>query len=237
MPRQPRYFIPGLPQHVIQRGVDRRAVFFQPDDYALYRRCLLAAARRYDCRIHAYVLMTNHTHLLITPGPARALPLLMQAMGRTYVQALNKQYARTGTLWEGRYKASLVQDENYLLTCQRYIELNPVRAGMVPAPGAYPWSSYQYNAAGQSDPLMTPHAVYHALAPDPQQRQARYRALFADALKPATLRLIRDTTNACRVLGNDRFKDQIETMLGRSVRPGQNGRPRRTATATQTRSG
>jgi putative transposase len=237
MPRQPRYFVPGLPQHVIQRGVDRRAVFFQPDDYALYRRSLLAAARKYNCRIHAYVLMTNHTHLLITPGHARALPLLMQAMGRTYVQELNKQYARTGTLWEGRYKASLVQDDNHLLICQRYIELNPVRAGMVPAPGAYPWSSYRHNAAGQSDPLITPHAVYHALASDPQQRQAHYRALFADALTPATLRLIRDTTNACRVLGNDKFKDQIENMLGRSVRPGQGGRPRKKAPATQTRSG
>jgi putative transposase len=235
MPRQPRYFVPGLPQHVIQRGVNRQAVFFQPSDYELYRESLLNAACECDCRIHAYVLMTNHTHLLITPGHARALPLLMQAMGRTYVQKLNKQYARTGTLWQGRYKASLVQDERYLLTCQRYIELNPVRAGIVRAPGAYPWSSYRHNAAGQSDPLITPHAVYNSLDRDPQRRQAFYRTLFADSLRPATLTWIRDTTNACRVLGNNKFKDQVEKMLGHSVRPGKNGRPRKAD--TETRSG
>ena len=229
MPRQPRYFIPDTPQHVIQRGVDRQAIFFQPDDYELYRRSLLTAARRYGCRIHAYVLMTNHTHLLITPGDHRALPLLMQAMGRTYVQALNKQYERTGTLWEGRYKASPVQRERCLLT-QRYIELNPVRAGMVRAPGAYPWSSYACNAAGKSDPLITPHAAYNALAPDLAPRHATYRQLFADAIAPATLTWIRDTTNACRVLGNDKFKDQIETMLGRSVRPSKGGRPKKAVT-------
>jgi len=157
------------------------------------------------------------------------LPLLMQAMGRTYVQALNKQYERTGTLWEGRYKASPVQRERCLLT-QRYIELNPVRAGMVRAPGAYPWSSYPHNAAGRSDPLITPHAAYNALAPDLAPRHATYRQLFADAIAPATLTWIRDTTNACLVLGNDKFKDQIETMLGRSVRPGKGGRPKKAVT-------
>ncbi len=237
MPRQPRYFIADVPQHVIQRGVNRQAIFFHADDYELYRQSLLTASRRYDCHIHAYVLMTNHTHLLITPGNQRSLPLLMQAMGRTYVQELNRQYARTGTLWEGRYKASLVQDEHYLLTCQRYIEMNPVRAGMVPAPGAYPYSSYRRNAAGNSDTLITPHAIYHSLGPNPGQRQTSYRALFADTLTPATLTWLRDTTNACRVLGNDKFKDQIENMLGRSVRPGKNGRPKKAVTATRLRSG
>ncbi len=230
MPRQPRYFIPDMPQHVIQRGVDRQAIFFKPQDYELYRDSLREAARRHDCRIHAYVLMTNHTHLLITPGGQRSLPLLMQAMGRSYVQALNQQYGRTGTLWEGRYKASLVQDDRYLLTCYRYIELNPVRAGMVTAPGDYRYSSYPCNAIGKPDLLVTPHPVYQSLAGSAEQQQVAYRALFSADIAPELLATIRNTTNACGVIGNETFKDQIETMLGRSVRPGKSGRPRKTAT-------
>lgn len=224
MPRQPRYFVPHIPQHVIQRGVDRQATFFRPQDYRLYLDTLRTAARRYHCAVHAYVLMRNHTHLLLTPGTERALPLLMQAMGRGYVQKLNRQYERTGTLWQGRYKASLVQDDRYLLTCYRYIELNPVRAGMVRHPADYAYSSYRHNAAGQADILVTTHPVYQSLSSKPEQRQAAYRALFADEIAPELLALVRDTTNACQVLGNDRFKDQIEAMLGRSVRPGKAGR-------------
>lgn len=228
MPRQPRYFVPGIPQHVIQRGVDRQAVFFQPDDYKLYLDSLGDAAEQYECRIHAYVLMTNHTHLLITPDTERSLPLLMQAMGRSYVQVLNKRYDRTGTLWQGRYKASLVQSDRYLLTCCKYMELNPVRAGLVLAPGDYPYSSFHYHATGTEDALLTVHAVYQSLGPEPELRQAAYRKLFSDPIAPEELAAIRETTNACLVLGSDRFKDQIEAMLGRSVRPGKSGRPRKT---------
>ncbi len=227
MPRQPRYFIPNIPQHVIQRGVDRQAVFFKHEDYQLYLKSLYTAANLYQCHIHAYALMTNHTHLLITPGESRSLPLLMQAMGRTYVQALNKQYERTGTLWEGRYKASLIQSDNYLLACYRYIELNPVRAGIVSSPEDYTYSSYRHNALGQPDELIVTHSVYDKLADNPAQRQAAYRRLFSDTITPELLSLIRKTTNACLVLGNDRFKDEIESMLGRSVRPGKNGRPKK----------
>ncbi|MBT8137407.1 MAG: transposase [Gammaproteobacteria bacterium] len=225
MPRQPRYFIPGLPQHVIQRGVDRQAVFFEDSDYQLYRKSLGTAARQFDCQIHAYVLMTNHTHLLITPGSERSLPHLMQALGRTYVQRVNRQYNRTGTLWQGRYKASLVQDNAYLLSCYRYIELNPVRAGMVRLPGDYPHSSYAHNAVGKYDSLITEHARYQSLATNLESRFEAYRNLFADEFDPELLTYIRDTTNACRVMGNNRFKDQIEAMLGRSVRPAKMGRP------------
>lgn len=227
MPRQPRYFIPGFPQHVIQRGVNRQAIYFRPEDYGLYLDTLGDAADRYDCAIHAYVLMTNHTHLLITPGTERSLPLLMQAMGRGYVQTLNRRYNRTGTLWQGRYKASLIQDDRYLLTCYRYVELNPVRASIVSHPGEYRFSSYRHNAFGKPDALITPHAVYQSLAAEPEQRFAAYRALFADEIAPELLTLVRDTTNACRVLGNDRFKDYVESMLGRSVRQGKAGRPRK----------
>jgi putative transposase len=227
MPRQPRYFLPGFPQHVIQRGVDRQAVFFGPADYELYRHALAKSAEQCHCQVHAYVLMTNHTHLLITPWTRRSLPRLMQAMGRFYVQALNKKYKRTGPLWQGRYKASLVQDDLYLLTCQRYIELNPVRAGMVIAPGEYLYSSYARNAYGTEDDLITPHPIYESLAAEQWNRQAAYRQLFSTCIGPKQLEQLRATTNACLVLGNDRFKDQIEAVLGRSVRPGRGGRPRK----------
>ncbi len=230
MPRQPRYFLPNIPQHVIQRGVDRQAVFFRPEDYELYLRALSKSAAKYACQIHAYVLMPNHTHLLITPGKERSLPLLMQAMGRNYVQRLNKNYNRTGTLWEGRYKATLVQDDQYLLACYRYIELNPARAGLVEAPGDYPYSSYGHNALGQLDPLLSTHPVYNAMASHPHGRQSAYQDLFTDTISPELLTTIRDTTNSCLVLGNDRFKDQIEAMLGRSVRPARRGRPRKDST-------
>ena len=228
MPRQPRYFIPDIPQHVIQRGVDRQAVFFKTGDYELYLRSLNEATRRYDCRIHAYVLMTNHTHLLLTPGSERSIPLVMQAMGRTYVQTLNKKYNRTGTLWEGRYKASLVQNDGYLLACHRYIELNPVRAGLVSTPGNYPYSSYAHNARGYNHRLVTFHPVYESLGRTAEERRMAYQKLFSTSVTPEMLSTIRDTTNACLVMGDDDFKDQIEAMLGRSVRHRKSGRPPKT---------
>lgn len=227
MPRQPRYFLPNIPQHVIKRGVDRQPAFFQPRDYELYLAVLAQSAVDYDCQIHAYVLMTNHVHLLVTPDTNRSLPLLMQAMGRKYVQRINRIYDRTGTLWQGRYKASLVQSDRYLLTCYRYIELNPVRAGMSVLPGDYPYSSYRHNALGLEDPLVTGHPVYTALGREASHRQLNYRKLFTDHLDETLLARIRATTNACLVLGDDPFKDRIERMLGRAVRPGRKGRPRK----------
>jgi putative transposase len=228
MPRQCRYFIPHVAQHVITRGVDRQAVFFHRQDYALYREALQDAAVTNECLIHAYVLMTNHVHLLVTPLRERSLPLMMQAMGRNYVQRLNARYGRTGTLWEGRYKASLVQNNDYLLTCQRYIELNPVRARMVRAPGDYPYSSYACHAAGVDDALITAHACYLNLAYDRAARQSAYRKLFRDLLDEEWLVRIRKSTNACGVIGDERFRQQIEAMLGRRVPTGKRGRPART---------
>ena len=228
MPRQPRYFIPGIPQHVIARGVDRQAVFFRTQDYTLYLHALREAANNSQCRVHAYVLMTNHVHLLVTPERDGSLPLMMQAMGRTYVQRLNARYNRTGPLWQGRYKASLVQSDEYLLTCQRYIELNPVRAGRVAAPADYAYSSYRHHALGKADPLLTPHPIYIGLDTDPATRKKAYRSLFSSALNDAQLKQIRDNTNACTLIGNDRFKEQIATMLGRAVPTGKRGRPRKT---------
>jgi putative transposase len=171
--------------------------------------------------------MTNHVHLLVTPERERSLPLMMQAMGTSYVQRLNARYQRTGTLWEGRYKASLVQTDQYLLACQRYIELNPVRAGMVAAPGEYPYSSYSSHALGMNNPLLTPHPNYLRLDSDPVARRRAYRALFSDALSEELLTRLRENTNACVVIGDDRFKMQLAKMLGRAVPSGKRGRPKK----------
>lgn len=230
MPRQPRYFLPGFPQHVIARGVDRGAVFFEPDDYDLYLEVLRHAADSHGCEVHAYVLMTNHVHLLLTPQCARGICRVFQSIGRRYVQTINRKYGRTGTLWEGRYRASIIDSATHLLTCYRYVELNPVRASMVSTPDLYPYSSYGFNALGKTDTLVTPHAEYLGLAGDPETRQAHYRRLVEHAIGENELRMIRERANASQVLGDDRFRDQIEAMLGRSVRPGRAGRPRRTAT-------
>jgi putative transposase len=229
MPRQPRYRIPGLPQHVVQRGNDRQATFYRPPDYFIYKNYLREAAATHNCQIHAYVLMTNHVHLLVTPAAEDSIPQLMQALGRRYVRYVNKAYGRTGTLWEGRYKACLIQADRYFLACQRYIELNPVRGGMVADPGEYAHSSYRYNALGHSDPLVIEHTTYTALGNSPAECRCAYRSFFAAAPGPDPTRKIREVTNACLVLGNDRFKDQIEAVLARSVRPGRAGRPRKIA--------
>jgi putative transposase len=226
MPRQPRYFLPGIPQHVVQRGVDRQPVFFEKGDYDLYLRSLCEAASKNSCLVHAYVLMTNHTHLLVTPGHKRALPLLMQAMGRGYVQTLNRKHGRTGTLWEGRYKACPVQDDYYLLACYRYIELNPVRANLALSPADYPYSSYGRNALGKHNAIITSHAVYRELGVTPADRQLGYQRLFRDEFSAEQLTTIRHTTESCLVLGNDGFKNRIEASHGRSVRPRKRGRPK-----------
>ena len=163
MPRKSRFFLPNIPVHAIQRGNNRQAIFFDEADYRLYLGWLKAAAEKYSCQIHAYVLMTNHVHILITPAHRDSLSRLFQYVGRYYVSYVNNTYGRTGTLWEGRYKASIVEEESYLLSCYRYIELNPVTAGMVASPEAYPWSSFRCNGLGVTDELVVPHEIYLSL--------------------------------------------------------------------------
>jgi len=160
MARKPRFNLVGQPQHVIQRGNNREACFYAAQDYRFYLCCVGEAARKFACDVHAYVLMTNHVHLLVTPRAEQAIGNLMQSVGRRYVRYINHVYRRTGTLWEGRYKASLIDSERYLLACYRYIELNPVRAAMVASPAQYRWSSYRCNAVGKTDTLITPHVQY-----------------------------------------------------------------------------
>lgn len=209
-PACPRYALPGQPQHVIQRGNNRSPTFFANDDYRFYLQCLKEATERHDCAVHAYVLMTNHVHLLLTPATPTAISKVLQSVGRRY---------RTGTLWEGRFRAAIIDSEHYLLTCYRYIELNPVRAGMVAQPADYPWSSYRTHAHGMNDPLVSDHALYTALGKTATERQQAYRALFSVHLDKAMLSTIRDATNKAWALGNNKFKSAIEATLQRRASP------------------
>lgn len=214
MPRRPRIKLADVPQHLVQRGVNREPCFFAEEDCHCYRRWLQEAAADWRCTIHAYALMTNHVHLLVTSrtneGPAK----LMQSLGRRYVQYINRHYKRSGTLWEGRYKSSAVQAEDYLLACQRYIELNPVCADMVADPGQYRWTSYRRHAFGQADPLVTPHPLYLALGRSQEERQSAYRALFRSQLDEAALADIRLAIAQGQPLGNDRFREAVCAATG-----------------------
>lgn len=224
MARVGRYFLPEQPLHVIQRGNDRQAVFFAEEDYGRYREWLGEAASGARCAIHAYVLMTNHVHLLVTPETAAGVPAMMQALGRRYVRHINRTYRRTGTLWEGRYRATAIDSEAYLLACQRYIELNPVRARMAAQAAAYRWSSHAANAAGVADALVRPHPLYLALGANAAERQAAYRGLFAVALDDEFIAELRAATNAGWALGGERFRRQLAAALGRRVTPLPRGR-------------
>ncbi len=227
MPRRPRIHLPGLPLHVVQRGHNRDACFFAEEDYLAYREWLGEALRATGCQLHPYVQMTNHVHLLLTPPTPEAVSGLMISLGRRYVQYINKTYRRTGTLWDSRYKSSLVQADTYLLLCQRYIELNPVRAGMVDDPVHYRWSSYRANGMGQADPLLTPHPVYAALGRDDAARLPAYRALFRPELESEAIGDIRMALDQGQPLGDSRFIDSIERATGQRREPRPRGRPRK----------
>ncbi len=224
MARLGRYFIEDQALHVIQRGNDRQAVFYAAQDYARYRDWLVETSRAHDARIHAWVLMTNHVHLLVTPGTPRSLPRTMQALGRRYVGYVNHTYRRTGTLWEGRYRAAPIESEAHFLTCSRYIELNPVRARKVAEPADYPWSSYHANACGTADPLVTPHALYLALAANAPARREAYRDLFAETPDDEFVEALRATTNGGWALGSERFQRQIAAIAVRRASPLPKGR-------------
>lgn len=223
MARLPRIGAPGIPQHIIQRGNNRQACFGSDRDFAAYAHWLEECARQSGVAIHAWVFMTNHVHLLATPETANAVSQMMQTLGRRYVRYFNRSYQRTGTLWEGRFKSCAVDAENYLLICQRYIELNPVRAGMVSHPGDYPWSSYRANGLGHAAKLWTPHQSYCELGRSAADRAAAYRALFAGQMDSALVKQIRLTTNQGMVLGSGRFKDDVERLTQRRVDPQKRG--------------
>jgi putative transposase len=229
MARLPRFGIPGQPQHLIVRGNNREAIFYAEADYEFYLDKLKQACEKHRCDLHAYVLMTNHVHLLITPQTNNSLAKALQMIGRYYVQYFNFTYQQTGTLFEGRYKATVIDSEHYLLSCYRYIELNPVRAAMVMHPGEYPWSSYAVNAQGAEDAraLLVPHNEYMLLDSDTAKRQAAYRALFKTRISGKTLDDIRESTNKFWVLGSEKFKTQIEKRTGRVATPRSRGGDRK----------
>jgi putative transposase len=226
VPRRPRIHLDGVPLHVVQRGHNRGPCFFGADDYRKYLDWLREALAQCDCALHAYVLMTNHVHLLLTPAEAALVPKLVVSLGRRYVQYVNRRYRRTGTLWDSRYKSSLVQAETYLLACHRYIESNPVRARIVDDLGRYRWSSYRSNGLGEQNTLLTPHPLYSALGRNSDERQAAYRALFDRRADRTAIDAIRLTLTQGRPTGDARFYAKIELLTGvrREARP--RGRPR-----------
>jgi putative transposase len=209
---------------VIQRGNNREACFYDEADYKAYLAILKDAAIKHCVAIHAFVLMTNHVHLLLTPEKESGTSGMMQSLGRKYVQSLNHTHGRTGTLWEGRYKSTLVDADTYVLTVYRYIELNPVRASMASHASEYPWSSYQANALGKEIELLTPHPTYRRLGKSAAERQSAYRALFRGRMPERDVTAIREATNKAWVLGSDWFKSQVESRTGRrSVPLGRGG--------------
>lgn len=225
MARRPRLDLPECPIHIVQRGNNRLPCFFHDEDYGAYREALGFASRACEVAIHAYVLMTNHVHLLCTTGRKGDASRMMQSVGRRYVRYVNGVYRRSGTLWEGRFKSCIVDTERYLLTCYRYIEFNPLRAKMVASPEDYSWSSYRFNALGQSDPLVDPHPLYKSLGASHGERAQAYRSLCEASVSNEELTAIRAHLEQERVLGSTRFQAEIEETLARCVRIRRPGRP------------
>ncbi len=217
----------GVPQHIIQRGNNHQLCFGNEDDMKAYLNWLKEFSKKSKVSVHAWVLMTNHVHLLCTPNEEGSIGKMIQSIGRMYVRYFNDNYDRSGTLWEGRYKSCLVQNERYLLEIYRYIELNPVRANMVTDPGEYRWSSYACNALGLESELITPHREYLALNTEKEQRQENYRALSQADVSEILLQDIRKTVNRGLALGDERFKEEIEMLTKQRVTARKVGRPRR----------
>lgn len=225
MARLPRLVIPHQPHHVIQRGNDRRTIFHDAGDYTQFLKWLREAARQFKVALHAYVLMPNHIHLLVSPADALGLGKMMQWIGRYYVPYFNQKYGRAGTLWQGRYRATVIDSERYFMTCCRYIELNPVRAHLAEKPEDYAWSSYAHHAGIKSDPFITDHSLYWALGNTPFEREGAYREITQQALTSGDVELLQDATNKGWAIGSEKFVSLLEKQVRRRVRPGKKGRP------------
>lgn len=226
MPRPPRINIPDVTFHVVQRGNDRGRTFFEDGDFKRYLLLLRRISRRYATDVHAYVLMSNHVHLLMTSRRQHGISLTMQQLGSAYVRYVNDRYARTGTLWEGRFRSSPVDSDYYCLACYRYIELNPVRAGMVAAPEDYRWSSFRENVGLRSLSIVTPHVSFIDLASQPHERHRRYRRIVEESLPERTLATLRDSTRKGVPIGSERFVGLIERKTGKAMHGRKPGRPR-----------
>lgn len=230
MPRPNRLLLPGIAAHIIQRGNNRSACFREDSDYLIYLANLRQLAEKHACAIHAYCLMTNHVHLLVTPGAEGACNALMRDLGQRYVQYFNRRHERSGTLWEGRFRSCIVQSGHYVLGCYRYIELNPVRARIVDHPIGYLWSSYAVNSGARTDPLVASHPEYLALSADRDRRHSAYRGLFDYRLDAILQQHIRDATNGGYPLASEAFKAAVLAPLGYRTEPGKRG-PRAQAPA------
>jgi putative transposase len=226
MPRRPRLELPDVPLHVTQRGINKGAIFLDADDRYHSRGLLRRAFRDHGIALHAFVLMDNHFHLLLTPGAVGTLSRATGWVGQSDVQAFNLRHKRCGALWQGRFKSCLVQSERYLLTVMRYIELNPVRAAMVDAPEDYRWSSVHTHLAHARDPIITPHPLYLAMGQNPTERAHAYGRWLDAASAPDDLQHLRAYSNQERALGDERFRRMVETTLGRPATCRPRGRPR-----------
>jgi putative transposase len=229
MARLPRLTVPGYPHHIIQRGNNRQPIFGGPADYELLLGLIDEHARAQRVALHAYVLMSNHFHLLATPETEEGIPQMMQAVGRRYVRNYNLRHGRTGTLWEGRYKSTLIQAERYLLACMVYIDLNPVRAGMVADPADYPWSSHLHYIGRRSDKLITPHPLYWELGNTPFSRDEAYAVLVRAGISQDAKQALTDATLHGWALGEPDYVADLQRRTGRRVAKTQAGRPMRNA--------
>jgi putative transposase len=225
MARLPRLTVTGYPHHVILRGNNRQDIFLTPADYQRMLDLLFEHSRAQKVDVHAYVLMGNHVHLLLTPQQDQALPKMMQAVGRSYVQVFNKVHARTGTLWEGRYRSTLIQTDRYLLACMAYIDLNPVRAYMVAQPEEYAWSSFGHYAGRRTDRLITPHALVWGLGNTPFAREAAYAELVHAGISAGQQGALTDATLRGWALGDAGFMADLQTQTDRRLLKNKAGRP------------
>lgn len=227
MPRQPRLVVPEYPHHVILRGNNKSAIFYNDTNRRFFIECLKETKEKTKSTIYAYCLMINHVHLLIVPSTEKSLGNMIQSLGRRYVQYINKLHKRTGTLWEGRFKSSLVSKDEYLLTCSRYVELNPVRAKMVKHPKDFPWSSYNFKAEGKQDELLDNDPVYMGLGKTPKERQTNYKEWIERSVPDEELSLIRNTTHKGGIFGNKEFSEEIAKLVGKDVVLRSRGRPKK----------
>jgi len=225
MARQPRLTVAGYPHHVIQRGNDRQAIVRDDADRERLRGLLTEHAGNFKVAVHAYVIMDNHLHVLATPETDEGLPKFMQAVGRSYVRYFNLRHQRTGTLWEGRYRSNLIESERYLLACMVYIDLNPVRAGMVAQPGDFKWSSHRHCIGQVSDKLVTPHALFWGLGNTPFAREAAYAELVQTGLAQSEKNQLTRSALSGWALGSPGFVGQLQQSKARRLLPGKAGRP------------
>lgn len=225
MARLPRLTVPGYPHHVIQRGNNRQAIFSSSADYQTLLALLDENARKFGVSLHAYVLMTNHFHLLATPSTKDGLPQMMQAVGRRYVRYFNDRQIRTGTLWEGRYRSTLVESERYLLACMVYIDLNPVRAGLIRDASDYPWSSHGHYVGLRSQKMLTPHSLFWALGNTPFSREAAYAELVHAGIDHELQKALTQSTLNGWALGGDGFIEELQKHTDRRPVQNQPGRP------------